>query len=143
MPEHDPTASSTIPIVKEEVRVTRTLETTGALRVRIDAESRTESVTEPLVSRNVRAERVPRGIFVEERTGTWAEGDVIVVPVYREVLVKRILLVEEVRLTPIVSVQQETQSLQLKSEVAIVERRQADGTWREVPDAELLEPGAQ
>jgi stress response protein YsnF len=143
MSKHPANPDSTIPIMEEAVHIERAEVTTGAVRVRVRADTRTELVDEPVLSRGVEVERVPRGVFVEDRRESWMEGEVLVVPVYREVVVKRTLLVEEIRMTPTVSVQQERQHFELASETALFERQNPDGTWKEVSLAELHAPSAQ
>jgi len=129
-----------IPIVEEAAHVERTVVETGAVRVRVHTERRTEAIDEPTLLRGVSVERVARDTLVEERRDPWMDGDVVVVPVYRDIVVRKTLLVEEVRLTPTVSVQPERQSFELTSESAVFERQLPDGTWREVPFADLAPP---
>ena len=58
-------------------------------------------VDEPLLRETVEVARVPVGTYADQPQPIRHEGDVIVVPVYEEVLVveKRLLLREEVRIT--------------------------------------------
>src|SRR5215207_9533370 len=89
-----------LPVIQEEVRLGTTVEETGALRVRLVVEQGTEKVELQCSSEEVTAERVPIGRAARERRAAWMEDDVLVVPIYEEVLVvkRRLVLKEEIRL---------------------------------------------
>jgi stress response protein YsnF len=89
-----------IPIVEEQVHVERETAETGGVRVRVQAARRTEVIDEPVIHRGLRVERVERNQVVESRREPWYEDQVMVVPVYEEVIVKQLVLKEELRLTP-------------------------------------------
>jgi stress response protein YsnF len=137
MSESSPPQRTTIPIVEEQAHVEKNVVQTGAIRVRIRTANRTEVIDEPVLVRGFSLGRVARNQVVEERRQAWTEGEVMVVPVYEEVVVKQTVLVEEIRLTPTLSMRHETQRLDLASETAVYERLASDGSWHEVPFAEL------
>jgi stress response protein YsnF len=143
MPESLPTGHSTIPIVEEHAHVVKTVVQTGAIRVRVRTASRTEVIDEPVLIRGFSIGRVTRNEVVEARRPAWTEGEVMVVPVYEEVVVKQTVLVEEIRLTPTVSMRHEAQRLDLTSETAVYERQDHDGSWHEVPFSELRATGSE
>ena len=62
----------------------------------------------------------------------WQDGDVMVVPVYEEVMVKQLILKEELRLIPTILAQDELLAVELKSETPVFERRDELGQWHEV-----------
>ena len=126
-----------IPIVQEEVVVHRHTEDRGGVRVRVESATHTETFDAPVVERRVEIERVPRNTVVSNAEAPWQDGDVLIVPIYREVMVKQLILVEEVRIIPVTEVRHQTVSVELRNESPVVERRDGDGgDWQEVhPDA--------
>jgi stress response protein YsnF len=119
--------SVTIPLVEEELRLGRETLQTGRVRVRTVPERRTEAVSQELRRTDVRVERVPRNEEVAQIPAVREEGDSLVVPVVEERLVKRLFLVEEVRLTRRASTEQVDQEIELRSQRVVVERHQTGG----------------
>ena len=70
---------------------------TGRVRVSTHVEERLEHVSETLRRRNVEVERVPIDRFVDQEPAVREEDGVLIFPVVEEVLVKRLLLKEELR----------------------------------------------
>jgi stress response protein YsnF len=134
-PEAEHAAAATnvasIPVLVEQLLVDRQVEEAGALRVRIAVDEQPCDVRENALVERVNVERVARNVPVAGRREPWTDGETLVVPLYEEVSVveRRLMLKEEVRLTRHV----ETLPLQgatvLRSERAIVERRDGDGRW--------------
>jgi uncharacterized protein (TIGR02271 family) len=91
----------------------------------------------PVAHERVAVERRARGEPVGERREPWLEGEVLVVPVYEEVLVteRRLVLREEIRLTRYRESRVEHHEVPLQRQRAVLERRGADGTWRPEPGA--------
>jgi stress response protein YsnF len=135
MPSHNNSDPRSLPLVEEEVRVDRETVETGAVRVRLEAARRTEVIEEPVVRHGFRVDRVQRHVVVQSRREPWHEDNVLVVPVYEEVLVRQLLLKEEIRLTPATEVHSEAQSVELLSQTPVIERRDEQGHWHEVPTA--------
>ncbi|AKJ27470.1 hypothetical protein AAW51_0779 [Caldimonas brevitalea] len=128
---------TTLPIVEERPVVTRSLEQTGAVRVRVVTEEVPERLDLSEVHDDVVVERVAVGRICEdceERMGPWQDGDVLVVPVYEEQVVvqRRWVLKEEIRLRRQRRHTGSTQEVMLKREHAVVERQQPDGSWQPV-----------
>lgn len=86
--------------IEERLHVDRRVRETGRVRVTTHVDAWEEVVDEPGWRETVDVERVPVGAYVDEVALPRREGDVLVVPIYEEVLVvqKRLLLREEVRL---------------------------------------------
>ena len=126
-----------VPVIEEEMHVHRLVEEAGAVRVRIHADTRAETVDTSLTLRGVSIERVARNVVADKAKAPWHEGETLVVPVYQEVVVKQLMLVEEIRMTPTVSTQSDTTLVELKSETPIFERRDAAGKWNPISASEL------
>jgi stress response protein YsnF len=67
----------------------------------------------------------------------WMDGETLVVPLYMEVpvVVRRLVLVEEVRLHMQTVRNHEDAPALLRQERAVVERRQPDGSWKSIDQA--------
>lgn len=133
-----PTSTTTLPIVEEQLDIAKRVEDIGGLRVRIEVEDRVQHHVLDTTSEEVSFERIAVGREVDEMRAPWQDGDVLVVPVYEEVVVleRRLLLKEEIR----VSKQrlQHATPLQptVRRERAVVEREDADGRWRAIDASE-------
>jgi len=89
-----------IPVVEEQLLVTKRVVETGRVRVSLKTEEVTEAVREILHGRQVEIEHVPINREVDRVLGTREEDGVLIVPVIEEVLVveKRLVLKEEIRI---------------------------------------------
>ena len=90
-----------VPVIREELRVTRRQVERGGVRVHKRVEEREEVVEQPAIREEVTVERVPIGQPIEAAVGSRQEGDTLIIPVLEEMLVveKRLVLKEEVRIT--------------------------------------------
>ncbi|MBI0539465.1 DUF2382 domain-containing protein [Roseomonas sp. KE2513] len=109
-----------IPLVEEVLRLSKRTVETGRVRVSLT----TETVEETLRSRRTEIERVPVGREVKEVPATRQEGDVMIVPVVEEelVVVRRLVLKEEIRLRLIDSEEHVAQPVKRRVQRATVER---------------------
>lgn len=104
MPNERPApVAATIPVVEETLHVGKRRMETGQIQVALTTEHVTERLRETLRDRRVEVERVPVGRVLEPGETPPApreEGDTLVIPVLEEtaVLVKRLVVREEVRL---------------------------------------------
>jgi stress response protein YsnF len=117
-------------VIEEEARITKRVEETGAVRVRLESEGVDAPCDIGTTHESYEVERVPVGRVVEARREPWTDGDAVVVPVYEEVLVPRLVLKEEIRLVRHRRTEHAEGTVSLRRERAIVERRQPDGTWQ-------------
>lgn len=113
-----------IPIVAEELNVTREKVLTGGVRVRKTVEQRTETVDEPTLREEVNVERVAVNEFVEEAPAVRYEDDVMIVPLLEEVLVveKRLVLREEIRISKRRETVRNPQQIVVRREQATLEQ---------------------
>jgi uncharacterized protein (TIGR02271 family) len=125
-------ASSTIPVIAEDLRVDTVAQTTGAVRVRIEASERPQRLDLEEWVEEVAVERVPCNRPADERQPQRTEGETLVIPVYEEVVTvqRRLMLKEELHVTRRRRAHPVQAEAVLREERAVVERRQADGTWR-------------
>ena len=117
-------ADTVIQLAEETLKVgTRTVER-GQVRVTKRVVEREEIVDQPLMREEVMVEHISINQVVEQAAPVRYEGDTTIIPLYEEVLVfeKRLMLVEEVRVTRRSSERRAPQQVVLRREEAVVER---------------------
>lgn len=131
MPDHDPASppegdgvETRIQLVEETATISKREVVTGKVVVRtvVDAEERV--LSEALSENTVSVERVAVDRVVEAIPPVRTEGNVTIIPVLQERIVvqKQLVLLEEVRITRLTSVETVDIPVQLKTQRAIVER---------------------
>ncbi len=117
-------AEEVIPLVQEDITITKRLVETGRVRVSTHVEEVTETIAAELMREDVLVERVPIDQTIEAVPDVRWEGDTFIVPVVEEVLVveKRLVLKEEVRIRPRKSVERVEKPVVVRRTVASVER---------------------
>ncbi len=113
-----------IPLISEQLVVSKRNVETGIVRLTKHTEERTETLDIPLTQVRWEVEHVPVDKVVTEPPGVRYEGDTTIYPVVAERLVVRreLVLVEEVRITRSTSTTQETTSYVLRSDAISEER---------------------
>jgi uncharacterized protein (TIGR02271 family) len=111
-----------VPVVHEHVAVGKRSVQRGKVRVRKVVREGVAVVDPPLVREEVVVERVSLDRVVDAAPPPRHEGDTLVLPVVREVLVKQLRLVEEVRITKRHAVGRRPMKVPLRREEVIVER---------------------
>jgi uncharacterized protein (TIGR02271 family) len=128
-PETEFDEAPVLTLAAEEMTVTRQKVIRARVRATKRVETRHEIVDEPLARETIEVERIPMGILIEgEPPSIREEGDVTIIPVIEEtfVVVRRLLLREEVRLHRRRSVYHDPQEVVLRREVLDVERIPAE-----------------
>lgn len=122
------TARETIPVVQEELRVTRERRDVGRVRIRKTIREHTETVDEPILREEVEIERVAVNRPVEGPVESHYEGDTLVIPIVEEVLEvrKRLVLREELRVTKHRIREPHQEEVTLRSEEVDIERDTLD-----------------
>lgn len=119
--------SVSIPVVREELKLGTEVVETGKVRVRTVSEEHSEQITEPLLRTEVVVERTAFDREIDALPEIRQEGDSIIIPVVEERLVKRLFLVEEVRLVRRASAEDVDQEIKLRSQHVVVEREESGG----------------
>lgn len=116
----------TIPLVEEDLLISKRETETGRVRVRTEVQWQTAHARADLFHDRVEVDRVPVGREVDAVPPVREEGDTVVIPVVEEVLVveKRLVLKEEVRLKRVRTVEQVDEPVRLRSMHAVVEREE-------------------
>ena len=123
-----------LPVLEEQLDIRKVAVETGAVRVRKIVHEESRTVDLALMQEEVSVARVPVNRVVENKFHSRQEGDTLVIPIFKEVVTKHLVLVEEVRITTRRNPEASTQEVTLKREEAVVERYDpASGSWK--PDA--------
>ena len=121
----------TLPVIEERLEVSRVAVDRGGVRITKRVEAREVQVDELLRHDRDQIERRPIGRRLAEGELPEAryEGETLVIPVLEEVLVveKRLVLVEEVRITRVQGTHRSPQTVTLRREEISMERLAAEG----------------
>lgn len=125
----------TVPVIEETVDVSKRPTDHGGYRITKHVDRRDELVDELLRSDKVDIERRAFNTAIADDAvpGIRQEGDTLVVPVIEEVLitVKRLILVEEVRITRTQETRRISERVPLRKESIEIERLAVDPSTRE------------
>jgi uncharacterized protein (TIGR02271 family) len=112
-----------LPVVREELVVGKRRVEKGTVHVQKRVRERVVVVEAPLVREEATVERVPIGRLVDGPRPVRREGDTLVLPVVEEVFVKRLRLIEEIRITKRQTVARRAVKVPLRREEVVVKRR--------------------
>ena len=117
----------TVPVVREEASVSRERLETGVVRVRKLVHERVEVIDEPMLHDEVDIEHVVINRVVDAPSPPREEGDVLVVPVFEEVVTvqRQWVLKEEIRLRRREVQTRHRERVALRGEEVTVERKRA------------------
>lgn len=126
LPESLATTPLVVPVIEERAIVTREVIEKGRLQLTKRVSEKEEQIQVLLQQEEIDVERVPVNQYVADDVPlptTRQEGNITIIPVLREVVVTRVLVVEEIRLTKHIVEAPETHRVQLRQEeVQIVHR---------------------
>ncbi len=119
----DVAATEVIPVLREELKVSKREVETGRVVVHKTVSERDENVEMLLRRTDVSVERVPVGRTVTEAPASREEGDVLIIPVLEEVLVveKRLVLKEELHIRKTTTERTAHEVVRLRTETATIE----------------------
>jgi uncharacterized protein (TIGR02271 family) len=117
-----------IPVAREEAEVSRQRVETGVVKVRKIVHERVETIDEPILHDEVDIEHVAVNRVVQAPEPPREEGDVLIIPVYEEVVTvqRQWVLKEEVRVRRREVQTRHREHITVREEQAIVERRAPD-----------------
>lgn len=116
--------SIVIPVIEEQLRVDKQIVETGIVRIAKHVIEEPETVDIPVFKEEVTIDHVAVYQYVDTAPVVRYEGETMIIPVVREVLVteKKLLLVEEVHVTKRQITNQERVDVMLRKEKVTVER---------------------
>jgi uncharacterized protein (TIGR02271 family) len=120
--------SVVIPVAREEATIARERVETGVVSVRKTVHEHTEHIDEPILHDEVDVEHIAVNRVVEAPQPPRAEGGVLIIPVYEEVVTvqRRWVLKEEVRVRRREVQTRHREDVVLREEQVHVERRTPD-----------------
>jgi len=120
----DEAGETVLPLLAEEVAVTKRVVETGRVQVERITHEREQLIDELLSRETAEIERVRVGQPVDTMPAVREEGDTIVIPIVEEVLVveRRLFLKEEVRVRRVHSTQRHQERVTLRHHEAVVTR---------------------
>lgn len=127
-----------MPVIHEQATVEKRIVETGVLRVRKVVAERDETLDTQTIREQFDVQRVAVDRVIDAPIGVRQEGDVTIVPVIEErvVIETRLVLKEEIRITRRRHVESTPQTVRLRQEKVIVERRDAGSDeWHAVEGA--------
>ena len=125
---------SVIQIIEEQINVTSKIVETGKVKISKKVSKENYHADIPVFKEEVIVERRPVNKFIEdEGVGIRLDGDTTIIPVIKEIIVKRLLLVEEIYITKKRSEHTVAIDETLRKEEVFVERSESP-----VPDDQQL-----
>jgi uncharacterized protein (TIGR02271 family) len=120
----DKTGETVIPLLAEEVTVSKRVVETGRVQVARLTHEREQLIDELLAHETMEIDRTPIGRQVDAMPTVREEGDTIVIPLVEEVLVveRRLFLKEEVRIRRVRTTERHQESVTLRHHEAVVTR---------------------
>jgi len=120
----DKTGETVIPLLAEEIAVSKQVVETGHVQVARITHEREQLIDELLAHETVEIDRTPIGRQIDTMPAVREEGDIVVIPIVEEVLVveRRLLLKEEVRVRRVRSTERHQESVTLRYHEAMVTR---------------------
>jgi len=114
-----------IPVIEEEVIIGKKVVETGRILVKKTVSTEDVTVEVPVLTEHFDIERVSINQYLDNPPAPLRyEGDTIVIPVLKEVVVKRILLVEEIHLIKKVETSNKTENISVRKEEVTIERNE-------------------
>lgn len=123
-PYQVPDPQVTIPVVEEQLQIGKDVVETGRIRVSKSVHEEQRVVDVPTIQEEVNVERISINQYVATPPAVRYEGDTMIMPILQEVLVveKRLLLVEEVRITKTQTETRTPQQVTLRKEEIHLQR---------------------
>ena len=125
MSEDQGSPDQPIALVQEDLTLAKRQIETRRVRLTTHTEEHVEHIEETLLRTEVEIDRVQIGRVVETIPSLRMEGDTLVYPIVEEILVKQLVLREEVRVTPRQRSEPFSQDVTLRRVRAEVERSSA------------------
>ena len=122
-----------IPLISEELHIDKRWVESGRTRLVKDVKERSVPVSIDLLREETEVERVSINKQVDVAPPIRYEGDVMIIPILKEeyVIVKQLMLVEEVRVIKRQTTETITQTVTLRSEEMRVEQTKTDPTLQD------------
>jgi uncharacterized protein (TIGR02271 family) len=116
--------SAAIPVIEEQINIEKRVVESGVVRLSKKVYEEQVTVEVPLIHEEHDVERVEINQYVDQAPAVRHEGATMIIPVLREEVVvqKRLVLVEELRITKKLVQTKQKEEVTLRKEEVIVER---------------------
>lgn len=111
-----------LPLPAEKLQVSKESAATGGVRVSIATREREELFEELLANQEIEIERLPVGKTVDCAPEIRQEGDTVIIPVVEEVLVRQLLVKEEIRIRYVNRRGKRRERVTLRRQEAVIEK---------------------
>jgi len=120
--------SAVIPVIEEQVHIQKQVVESGVIRVSKKVHDEQVTIDVPVIHEEHDVERVEINQYVDEAPTIRYDGATMIIPVLREEVVvqKRMVLVEELRITKKLVQTKKQEEVTLRKEEVIVEREAID-----------------
>ena len=113
-----------IPVIQEEVVIEKEVVHKGSVIINKKVNTEDVLVEVPVMTEQVNVERIIINQYLDDSPPPIRyEGDTIIIPVLKEVFVKRLLLVEEIRVTKQVQTTNQSENILLRKEEVTITRK--------------------
>jgi uncharacterized protein (TIGR02271 family) len=112
-----------IPVIEEEIVIDKKIIEKGGIIIDKKIITQDVSIDASLKSDQLNIEHVPLNQFVDTRPEIRYEGETMIIPVLKEVYVKRLFLVEEIRIKKEEVLQPHTENITLRKEEVTISRK--------------------
>jgi stress response protein YsnF len=119
----DPQFEQVIPLHKEDIEVHKEVVTTGTVSVNVSTVVEPVQVDTSVTSKHVGVDVVSVNEYVDEPPTTRTEGDMIIIPVVEEVIVRRFYVKEEVRVKIVHTTSVHKEVVNLRRQVVDISRK--------------------
>jgi uncharacterized protein (TIGR02271 family) len=126
-PSHRDPEEQVIPVVEDEIIIDKKLVRKGGITIKKEIISEDASVDIPLLKENLDIQRIPVNQYLDSRPEIRYEGDTTIIPVLKEVIEKRLLLVEEIRITKTVTRETRSEKITLSKQKVTVTKEDGSG----------------
>lgn len=113
-----------IPVVEEFVEIDTKLTEKETIKISKNVSQEEIDISIPLITESFDIERVPVERYVDVKPEISIEGDLIVIPVIKEVIVKRYQVTEEIRLHRKATESQFEETVLVKKEEVTIEKKE-------------------
>ena len=122
--EEDLEDGGTLPLLSEEIAVSKETVETGRVRIATRTRERDALIDEELAREHVEIDTVPIGSRIDAMPAVRQEGDTTIIPIVEETLTveRRLVLKEEVRVRRVRETEHHKETVKLRYQEAVVTR---------------------
>lgn len=113
-----------IPVVEEEVVIGKKIIKKGTVLIEKKIREEDNPVEMSVTSEVINIEHIPQNQIIDSRPDIRHEGGTIIIPVIKEIIVKKLMLVEEIRITKEIRTDMVRNNITLKKEEVSISRKE-------------------